>query len=88
MAKNALLLNFREKDSTLGISRAKLRKIAQRLGTTETGAVHIAIARLYINLFENAGNFDFPNKKGLARRDRSTENHGKVVKTRGITDLF
>ena len=40
------LLRLRESDTTMGVSRDTLRKLAGALGVDETTAVHVALAQL------------------------------------------
>lgn len=46
-----LLVRFKEGNSMLGASRETLKQCAEKLGVPETAAVHIAINRLYMQLF-------------------------------------
>ena len=44
MAEKAMLVRFRETDSSDGISRKMLKKLARVLGVSETAAMHKAMA--------------------------------------------
>jgi hypothetical protein len=46
-----LLVRFKAGNSMLSASRDTLKQCAERLGVTETAAVHIAINRLYAQLY-------------------------------------
>ncbi|MHB1516355.1 MAG: hypothetical protein ACYCVY_11760 [Acidiferrobacteraceae bacterium] len=84
----ALLIKFRDTDTPFGVRRETLKEIAEKLGVTETKAVHIAIGRLYASLTGGDGDFDFPSDEMLKRIDISDENLGPVVSRRDISDYF
>lgn len=46
-----LLVRFKDNSSMLSANRDTLKQCAEHLGVTETAAVHIAINRLYMQLF-------------------------------------
>lgn len=84
----ALRIKFRDTDTPFGVRRETLKEIAEKLGVTETKAIHIAINRLYTSLFDEDGDFDFPSDETLKRIDRSHEDHGPVVRRRDLSDYF
>ena len=84
----ALLVKFRDTDTPFGTRRETLKEIAEKLGVTETKAVHIAINRLYTSLFDEDGDFDCPSDETLKRVDRSHEDHGPIVSRRDLSDYF
>ncbi|MHB1954583.1 MAG: hypothetical protein ACYCOU_12625 [Sulfobacillus sp.] len=84
----ALLIKFRNTDTPFGVRRETLKEVAEKLGVTETKAVHIAIGRLYAQLFDGGGDFDFPSDETLKRIDRSHEDHGPIVSRRDLSDYF
>ncbi|MHB1915153.1 MAG: hypothetical protein ACYCPX_06260 [Acidiferrobacteraceae bacterium] len=84
----ALLIKFRDTDTPFGVRRETLKEIAEKLGVTETKAVHIAIGRLYASLTGGDGDFDFPSDQVLKRIDISDKNLGPVVSRRDISDYF
>lgn len=43
---NKLLIGFRPKDSSQGLSRGTLQELAKHLDMSETGVVHFALAKL------------------------------------------
>jgi len=51
MRKNgsqALLLKFRKRDSAFGVTRETWKVLAEKLGLSETEAIHVAMSRLVI----------------------------------------
>ena len=84
----ALLIQFRDTDRPFAIRRETLKEVAEKLGVTETKAVHIAIGRLYSQLFDGDGDFDFPSDEMLKKIDRSHEDHGPIVSRQDLSDYF
>lgn len=41
-----LLISFRSKDTTYGITRSTLKALSEELGVNETTVVHVALSRL------------------------------------------
>lgn len=62
---NALLVRFSDATTATEVERKSLKEIAAKLGVTETKAVHIAINRLYRDLFREDREFDTPSEKEL-----------------------
>jgi hypothetical protein len=56
-----LLLKFRPKVDTSGVTRNALREMAQKLGVSETQAVHFALARMYFWLSSLDADNDAPD---------------------------
>lgn len=44
-AGSGILLRYRERDSTYGVSRATATKLAETLGLSETQVIHVALAQ-------------------------------------------
>ena len=44
--RSGILLRYRDRDSTLGVSRATAIKLADTLGVSETQVIHVALAQL------------------------------------------
>ena len=84
---NALLINFKSKTSVTGARRESLKAIAEQLGVTETAAVHIAINRMYFELFHGGQEFDFPTAEQLKVID-SMWGEVKIVKTQTLEELI
>ncbi|MHB1956517.1 MAG: hypothetical protein ACYCOU_22530 [Sulfobacillus sp.] len=83
-----LRIKFRDTDTPFGVRRETLKEIAEKLGVTETKAVHIAIGRLYASLTGGDGDFDFPSDEMLKRVDISHADLGPVVHRRDLSDYF
>ena len=47
-----VLFAYRDKNTTLGVTRETVLSMAEKLGTTETGVIHLALARLAIEADE------------------------------------
>ena len=62
---NALLINFKSKASVAGARRDSLKVIADYLDITETAAAHIAINRLFLELFHRGAEYEFPTTKQI-----------------------
>lgn len=62
---NALLINFKSKASVAGARRDSLKVIADYLDITETAAAHIAINRLFLELFHGGAEYEFPTSKEI-----------------------
>ncbi len=71
-----------------GVRHETLKRIAKKLGVSETKAAHTAIGRLYRDLFEEGSDFDFPSDATLRQIDRSGEDHGAVVSQRDLSGSF
>lgn len=56
-----LLLRFGDAQTEHGVDRATLKAVAEKLGVSETVAVHIAINRLHQRLFPEKYNEDLPS---------------------------
>lgn len=52
-------------DKRLGQAQESLTEIAAHLGVTKTAAVHIAINRLYLELFHGGAEYDFPTDEQI-----------------------
>lgn len=79
---NALLIHFSDKSGSLSARRETLKALAEKLGTSETKAVHIAINRLYIELTQGDIEYDFPTEEQLKQMNH--ENIGEVRVTQSI----
>lgn len=75
----SLLLNFRKEQSQTGTDRDTLKQIAEKLGCSETMAAHMAINRLYRDLFTGNVAFDLPNDAELKQADRAHEVQGGQI---------
>lgn len=84
---NALLINFKTITSVTGARRESLKAIADHLGVTETAAAHIAINRLYLQLFHGEAEYDFPTAEQLKEIDARLSTV-KIVKTQSLADLI
>ncbi|HYW76174.1 MAG TPA: hypothetical protein VFA48_06070 [Gammaproteobacteria bacterium] len=84
---NALLLNFREKDSECGVRRETVKELADHYGLPETTIIHMAIARFHRDIFYPDVEYDFPSDEEVRKMDRSNEDLGEVVSKRSILDL-
>lgn len=77
---NTLVIPFSEKTSAAEVERKNLKEIAEKLGVTETKAVHIAINRLHREFFPErhpeAG--DYPTDSQL----ESWEKAGLIQRTK------
>ena len=84
-----LVLKYRD-GNNLGVHRKRLEASAKKLGVTPTKAAYIAIGRLYADLFDGNGDFDFPDDKVIARLNRKNKelNPADIIGTKSITDLF
>lgn len=74
-------------DKRLGQAQESLTAIALHLRVTETAAVHIAINRLYLELFHGGAEYDFPTAEQLKEIDVK---FGTVntVKAQTLSDLL
>lgn len=81
-----LLIKFRDKDTGLGVKRETVKKIADKLGISETSAIHMAIARFHNDLSHCAEDFDFPSDEQLRKMDRHGDDLGKVISRQSIVD--
>jgi hypothetical protein len=70
----ALLINFKQTDTAFGVRRDTLKAAAKKLGVSETSAVHIAINRLYADLFPASE--DFPTKDTIQTHNTQYANKG------------
>jgi hypothetical protein len=83
-----LLIQFQETDSIMGSRRETLKKLAEHLGVTETRAVHIAINRLYRDLF-HPQETDFPTEQQIqAAQARHTVLNDPVVSSKTLEALL
>ncbi|MGN8157904.1 hypothetical protein ACS8Y6_12605 [Salinisphaera sp. RV14] len=75
-----LLVRFRDERSENGADRDTLKAVADKLGVSETMAVHIAINRIHQRLFPEQYNEDFPSNEALRQiRAENPETPGAVV---------
>lgn len=51
--------------TAFGHNRADITAIAEKLGVSERKAIHIAVARLYIDLFEDTTEVDYPSDEAF-----------------------
>ncbi len=85
-----LLVRFKENSSMLSASRDTLKQCAERLGVTETAAVHIAINRLYMQLFPERIAESAPTDAQIAEINaRNTEtDKDPVVRSVSLADVL
>lgn len=56
--------------------KATLKQCAERLGVTETAAVHMAVNRLYVDLFPERVACDAPTDAQIAEVNARNHEHG------------
>lgn len=79
---------FRDTGQGEGIDHDTLQRIAAELGTSEMAAVHIAINRLYFQLFAES-EIKYPSKESVAAVNEAYGEHRDQTKSRkSLTDLF
>lgn len=85
-----LLVRFKENSSMLSTSRDTLKKCAERLGVTETAAVHMAINRLYMQLFPEQVAEDAPTNAQIAEINARNVETGKdpIVRSASLADII
>lgn len=77
-------INFKD----TGIGRDTLQRIADKLGTSELAAVHLAINRLYFQLFSETG-LDYPTVEQVAKVNEQYGEHCDPTKSSiKLSDLF
>lgn len=85
-----LLVRFKESSSMLSASRDTLKQCAERLGVTETAAVHIAINRLYMQLFSGRIAEDAPSDDQIAEINarNAVTDKDPVVHSSSLADML
>lgn len=85
-----LLVRFKETGSMLSASRNTLKECAERLGVTETAAVHIAINRLHAQLFPESIANEAPTDAQIAEINarNTVTNQDQVVRKVSLTDML
>lgn len=85
-----LLVRFKANTSMLSASRDTLKQCAERLGVTETAAVHIAINRLYMQLFPERIAEEAPTDAQLAKINaiNTTSDQDPVVRKVSLADIL
>lgn len=81
-----LLLNFKDKSCVTGVTRGDLKKMADQLGLTDTATVHIAMARLYQDLFPEQMENSLPTQKEL--QDDAAKVPPNLKVTASLKSLF
>lgn len=85
-----LLVRFKVSSSMLGASREDLKQCADRLGVTETAAVHVAINRLHTELFPEQIAQDAPTDAQIAKVNAKNAETDKdpVVRRASLADVL
>jgi hypothetical protein len=85
-----LLVRFKDKGSMLSASRDVLKQCAERLGVTETTAVHIAINRLYMQIFPERVAEEAPTDTQLAKINamNAASEKDPVVRKVSLADIL
>lgn len=78
---SALLVRFNHQTSPTEATRARLKDLADRLGVSETRAVHIAINRLHRDLVDGRQDFDFPTAAQIKAEEDGQDRRVTRVKT-------
>jgi hypothetical protein len=83
-----LLLKFREKDTSYGVTRETLKALAVELDTTETMVVHLAISRFAREILPayeaDDGPLSSPYLEWLKRTAAKRLPTGKVVRRKSL----
>ena len=83
-----LLLKFREKDTTYGVTRETLKALAAELDTTETMVVHLAVSRFAKEILPayeaDDGPLSSPYLAWLERVARKQLPKGKVIRRKSL----
>jgi hypothetical protein len=83
-----LLLKFREKDTTYGVTRETLKALAAELDTTETMVVHLAVSRFAKEILPayeaDEGPHSSPYLAWLERVARKQLPKGKVIRRKSL----
>jgi len=76
-----LVVRFREEPegSQGALPRKELREIAEYFHRSEEFAVHVAISRLWTELFGDDGDFDFPSDEQLHKLNEKNRDDQAVV---------
>ncbi len=86
MSTKPLLLNFAQSPTVTGITRTELKEMAACLGTTETAAVHMALARMFQDLFPERIHDDLPSQAEIDAENAAAPGALKTVAS--LKDLF
>lgn len=79
---------YRKFEESMGTDSDTLQSIAAKLGTSETTAVHIAINRLYFQLFSETG-LDYPTAEQVAKvNEQYGEQTDPTKSSKKLSDLF
>lgn len=85
-----LLIRFKEGNSMMGANRDTLKQCAERLGVSETAAVHIAINRLYMELYPERIAEAMPTDEQIAEANARNAPSAKdpVVHSASLADML
>jgi len=83
-----LLLKFREKDTSYGVTRETLKALAAELDTTETMVIHLAVSRFAKEILPSYeaddGPLSSPYLAWLERVAREQLPKGKVIRRKSL----